>query len=532
MCHNFASRMVSHFVVCLVICAAQGCGNTPAPVASGDAQPASTTPAATTNSIPDATSSGTGQPASTEPAAATAPGAVPALPNIAPPASTESKVVAIDETPRDPATVAEAAQLLDLRTLPVMEGAEFRNDRVEIGHLEYEVKTELRKAIDFHHQQLAERGWQTLPGSRLEDEYPMVYLTQHGYVMQLFGSPSYDPEKKSQGYCSVGIYNYGNTPFSKLPVPASASPHYGMPGHPSYVTTDDTDATREWCRKSLLEAGWQPYGSAADMLYFKRNAIKLSAWVRSHENQPDKTFIDYSSELMSADLPLPSDVDNSQYVDSMARLTFNCANSQFDELLKFYGDSFGERGWKPTTEPIKGDRTTSVVYRNVGGDIILLEMEDYNERSRVSVTQQTTAQLAMEKQRLMDRAKQLATELASTPEQPSGAAVPLDLDIESILKAPARQAHQRRREQGQTVARSTRRVRRCCRAGECDRRSCQRSAGSRWCRSSRNSGPWQADHGRRWRRRRHAVGHRTRVPNRRSEGRQVRRICAAKRREV
>lgn len=427
MCRNFTFRLVPQLAVCLVLCAVQGCGKTPAPVTDGNAQPSPPVTSAANSESPNAAPAQEAPQSATTPAAASAQAADTSRP------TTEPNAIAIDETPREPATVEEAVQMLDLRTLPVMEGAEFPNDRTEIGYLQYEVKAELQKVFDFHRKQFAKLGWQELPGSLLEGENLLVHLTKRGYVMQMYGSLSYEPEKKSQGYCSIGIFNYGNAPLSKLPVPASASPHYPMPGRPSYVTTDDAAATRDWCRKSLLEQGWQPYGSAGDTLYFKRNAIMLSASISTHENQPGKTFINYSSNLMSADLPMPADVENSQYIDSMARLTFNCPDSRFDELVRFYGHSFAEHGWKPTTEPITEKRTTTVVYRNAAGDIITLDMEDYDERSRVSVTQQTAAQLAVLEQRLRDAAKKHAAELAAAPEK--GAAESPTLDVEAILKA-------------------------------------------------------------------------------------------------
>ncbi|MCA9122213.1 MAG: hypothetical protein H6822_21200 [Planctomycetaceae bacterium] len=436
MCHTAFSRVVPYLVTYLATCLVLGCGSGSAPLTSTDATNVS--PSETVNS------SESSEPPSQRANQITASPAVPSVtesaatsakPGTTTVPSSESKIVKVDETPREPATVEEAIRVLDLRTLPAFEDAEFRQDRVEIGHLEYEVKADLSQAIKFHRAQLASLGWEELPDSRPEGDYPMIYLTKDGYVMQLFGSLSYDPDKKSQGYCSIGIYNYGNTPFSKLPVPESASPHYGMPGHPSYVTTDDTDATRAWCSESLLEAGWQPYGSASDMMYFKQNAIKLSAWVRGHESQPGKTFIDYSSELMSADLPLPTGVEDSQYVDSMGRLTFTCSNERFNELAKFYADSFAGRGWSPTTEPIKGDRTTSVVYRNAAGDIITLDMEDYNENSRISVTQQTAAQVAVLEQRLRDEAKRHAAKLAGSSEMKLDGGDSAEINLEAILKA-------------------------------------------------------------------------------------------------
>jgi hypothetical protein len=319
-------------------------------------------------------------------------------------------MVVIDQSPREPATVEEAVALLDMRSLPVFEGAEFRGDRVQIGQLTYEVKAGIQQVYEFQRQQLIDRGWQELSEGRQEGEYPSAFFTQRGFVLHLSASKSYEPDKND--YCSLSLCNCGNVLLSKLPVPRSVQPHYPSPRQASYVTTDDAEATREWCRNSLLDLGWNSYGSAGDTMYFKQNAIKLSARVSTHDNQPGKTFISYDAELLSADIPMPEGVEHSQYIDSMKRLTFVCSNTRFPELTNFYTSSFANHGWQPTSEPVTDDRTTSVVYRNAGGDIITLDMENYNERSRVAVVHRSAGEIATLAQEMRDEAQKQAAKMA------------------------------------------------------------------------------------------------------------------------
>lgn len=68
-------------------------------------------------------------------------------------------------------------------------------------------------------------------------------------------------------------------------------------------------------RKCVLDQGWQPYGSAGDVMYFKQNAVLLQARVLAPPADPDKTVIDFPSEQMSADIPAPPEADRVQYAD-------------------------------------------------------------------------------------------------------------------------------------------------------------------------------------------------------------------------
>ena len=78
-----------------------------------------------------------------------------------------------------------------------------------------------------------------------------------------------------------------------------------------------------------------PYGDAGDSVVFKQNAILVTATVLSPPAQGGKTMIQYSSQLISADIPAPPDVENLRYVDEPPELTFETTANQ-DAIVDFY----------------------------------------------------------------------------------------------------------------------------------------------------------------------------------------------------
>ena len=73
-----------------------------------------------------------------------------------------------------------------------------------------------------------------------------------------------------------------------------------------FITDAGLEETTAAVRTLLMEQGWEPYGSAGDVMYFKQNAVKLHARVLSPQAEPGKTVIDYSCEQLSADLASPA----------------------------------------------------------------------------------------------------------------------------------------------------------------------------------------------------------------------------------
>ncbi len=305
--------------------------------------------------------------------------------------------VTVDETPREPATVDVAAKVLDLRTFPVPEGAKLLG-KPTLGALHYEIKDETKKAFELPRKYLTEHGWKELPGARVEDAEARAEFTRDGFVATVSASPT----GENTGLILVSIQNYGNVRASQVPVPADLKSEYQGSYTASFVTkTAKVPETADAIRKLLVDKGWTPYGgntydskvSTGQSMEFKRNAILLHVSVSTHENRPGETMIQYSTEVISADLPAPANVNaNSlRYFDQERTLTFDTTD-KVDNVATFYRETLGKQGWKPVTDP-KGVAEMTVFFRNPAKEMIMLKVKGRKSPTRVTVRYYTAAEM-------------------------------------------------------------------------------------------------------------------------------------------
>jgi hypothetical protein len=313
-------------------------------------------------------------------------------PAIEPSQPAELPGVAVDETAREPATVEEAVKLLDLRTFPVIESSESLRERRQIGQLIYTTNKGLAESFEFQRKHLQQLGWKELPGAdkSLADGNPQAAYTRDGFVVSMSVSET-TYMNKPQTY--VIIQNHGNVPTGKLPVPPGTQTHYASPQQTIYVAAAAESETAQACRQMLLDKGWKPYGKTEKTMYFKWNAVHLSADVRSFDNQPGKTYITYSTEVLSADLPLPADVDDPRYADEMKELRFQLSGNAVSKLVAFYKEELARQSFKPTTEPI-GDQKVALVFRNDAKDMVTLDMTVNKDLTWVEVRHYSGAEVA------------------------------------------------------------------------------------------------------------------------------------------
>ncbi|MCE9526601.1 MAG: hypothetical protein K8R36_11160 [Planctomycetales bacterium] len=283
----------------------------------------------------------------------------------------------------EPATPEEAAKVLDLRTIPLMEGAKVGSNRT-LGMLMYEAKGAPKAAYEFQKQILLKKGFKELPGGYSDAANCSGGFTKEGYHVAVSTSEAYS-EPKKPGWSSVTLVNDGNVALNKLPVPPGTKPFYPDAYKAAYTIATKPAETLAACRKLLLAAGWEPYGKAGEeMQYFKRNAIKLQLWVSTPPGAEGKTLIQYNTELLQVDLPAPPDTADPQYTDFLKTLHFDSPQDQTDAILAFYQERLPKLGWKPTTEkPIVDDRTKSqfVVYRNAQKEMLSLDLARFTGMS-------------------------------------------------------------------------------------------------------------------------------------------------------
>jgi hypothetical protein len=154
------------------------------------------------------------------------------------------------------------------------------------------------------------------------------------------------------------------------------------------------EQTADACRKLLLAEGWQPYGTAGDVLFFKQNAVRLSARISAAPAQGGKTVIDYSTALVSVDLPAPAETVSLQYTDVNTQLFFDSKASEQD-IVGFDRPTLAKAGWEATTEkPIKIGFKDMLIFRNPQKDMLTLEMYDVDGKTRVLLKHQSAAEVA------------------------------------------------------------------------------------------------------------------------------------------
>ena len=336
---------------------------------------------------------------------------------------------AAEDTAKAAVTVDEVIKVIDLRTLTLPEGAVAEGTR-QVGTVNYSIKADPKKAFQVQQQQLVKLGWKELPGSMTEAAYGVGYFQKSTYVLLVSTTESGKP-----GLARVTITNFGNLRPGKLPVVKGAKSVYINEATAMYVTEAKVADAAEATRKLLIDSGWEPFGSTStppdsEMLTFKRNAVQVSAYVGIAPAQGNKTTIMLSTALLSVDLPAPPNAKDVNYVDAKKWLRFE-SSDKYADIAKFYQQTLGKRGWKPTTEELitadegAGRQRGMQIFRNASNEMIMLELERQLDQALVTVTHLTAAEIAEadrkaneSKERLLAEEKAAAAKIAAKKSKP------------------------------------------------------------------------------------------------------------------
>ena len=289
---------------------------------------------------------------------------------------------------KTPATVEEAAKVLDLSTFPLPEGAK-PLESPQVANLFYSATGDVKTAFEFNRKTLLAQGWKELPNSAVTDQYASAMFSRNGFVVYVSVTPNGDSTQQ------VRLLNQGNVKPGKLPVLPGTKPVYVGDSTAMYVTEAAVPATADACRNAFVAQGWVPYGNAGDSAMFKKNAILVTATVSSAPAQGGKTMIQYSGQLISSDIPAPQGVEDLRYVDEPPELTFATTNQ--DAVVDFYRKTLATAGWKSTLDHmVDVDEKPTMIFRNPGKDMLTLSVP-YNYgggKLGVSVRFQSAAEIA------------------------------------------------------------------------------------------------------------------------------------------
>jgi hypothetical protein len=301
---------------------------------------------------------------------------------------------------KTPATVEQAARILDLSTFPLMDGAKPLESR-QVAVLFYVATGAVKTAFEFNRKTLVAQGWKELPNSSVTDQSASAMFSRSGFVLSFSVIPNGD------GSVQVRLQNQGNVKPGKLPVPPNAKAVYVGDSTAMYSTDATVAATADAIRNLFVAQGWAPYGNAGDSAFFKQNANLVTATVSSAPAQGGKTMIQYSSQLISADIPTPQNVEDLRYVDEPPELTFATTNQ--DAVVDFYRKTLASAGWKSTMDKmVDVDEKPTMIFRNPAKDMLTLAITGVLDgKLLASVRFQSAAEIAELDRRIKEEAPKL-----------------------------------------------------------------------------------------------------------------------------
>jgi uncharacterized glyoxalase superfamily protein PhnB len=285
-----------------------------------------------------------------------------------------------------------------------MDGARSAESR-HVANLSYVAPGDPKKALEFHRKAFGAQGWKELANSTISDESASAMFSRDGFVVSLSVIPF-----EATGV-SVRLQNLGNVKPGKLPVPPDAKPVYVGEPTAMYSTDAALPATADACRNLFVAQGWTPYGKAGDSDFFKQNAILATATVSSAPAQGGKSMIQYSNQLISADIPAPPNVEDLRYVDEPPELTFATTNQA--AVVDFYRKTLAAAGWKSTMDKmVDVDEKPTMIFRNPAKEMITLAVPyDYGSgKLGVSVRFQSATELAERDRKMKEMAPRLRAE--------------------------------------------------------------------------------------------------------------------------
>jgi hypothetical protein len=264
---------------------------------------------------------------------------------------------------KTPATVEQAARVLDLSTFPLMDGAK-PLETPQVANLFYLATGDVKTAFEFNRKALVAQGWKELPKSSVTEQSSGMF-SRNGFIVFVSVTPNGD------GSLQVRLQNQGNVKPGKLPVPPNAKPVYVGDSTAVYETAAAVAATADAIRNLFVAQGWVPYGDDGDTAVFKQNANLATVTVSSAPAQGGKTTIQYSNQLISADIPAPPNVEDLRYVDEPPELTFATTNQ--DAIVDFYRKTLATAGWKSTMDHmVDVDEKPTMIFRNPAKDMLTL----------------------------------------------------------------------------------------------------------------------------------------------------------------
>lgn len=282
------------------------------------------------------------------------------------------------------ATLAHARAVLDLSRLPLPPGAEVSATATPAA-TGFKTSTAVDATFAAQRATLEASGWSLVGDAQVYPQSASGVFGKEGYVLSLTVMPD-------GAGSMVQMQHHGNVDLSTLSPPEGVDVRFAQAVSAIWETAAAPDVAAAMLREALLGEGWEDYGEAGPMRYFRKNAIRLSTMTNA--GPEGKTMHHLGVELLSAQIPRPADATRADFDGGAQTLRVQHAGP-IESLVQSYSSRLAADGWKSSLDaPISEEGNQVMTWRNGADDLLVLTFAaPQGEWANVSIHYQSKAQL-------------------------------------------------------------------------------------------------------------------------------------------
>ena len=295
-------------------------------------------------------------------------------PDSSKPQETGANAPEVETAAQQTTTVYQAAQLLDLRDLPLPDGATPMG--IEVGYLTYQAPLNVAGVVDHYRPLLTGQGWQeNSEQAYVDNTTATLYFAQKGYHLNLSASDM------GTGNTLVTLQNNGNIDLAALPQAADAEEGFSAPNTLIYFSPSAVTDVATFTRQELAAQGWHIYtrpntatadNSDSQSLAFIQNGLELSAFISTAPAQDNKTSVQYAVRLLPLDLPVDDQAVALEFDEHEPFLSYQTSTSR-DALTDFYQKQMAAAGWMELPDlTATGEEQVNLAFANDAEQLALL----------------------------------------------------------------------------------------------------------------------------------------------------------------
>lgn len=247
-----------------------------------------------------------------------------------------------------PASLQEAAAIIDFRTFPTLERKEvFHQTAARIGYSL--AKPDLPKDVQFYRSKLSDAGWKLEPEKvDPEKHFGTFRCSKQGYFVDV--TVCKDP---NDGKMQVFLENQGNIDARTLPRPAGAEVTQSQPNVTIFQTDAKVAAVAEFVRGELKKLGWReavfPGGEVGEeqddyrCVMFIQRGMHFNALINAKDG---KSEVMYSVSMLKVGLPIMPDAKGRiEHMEEPFLHLAYATPSKPEQVLEFYRREMPALGW-------------------------------------------------------------------------------------------------------------------------------------------------------------------------------------------